>query len=331
MQAAQPVCAITDLRVRFFWALRPDDRPRQELDLNKTWVCLLAGLALLGGCNKKDAAPAGESQLAAQVNEGEISVHQVEALLQLQPSLGARLGEQASSIALDSLIEQELAAQAAVQAGLDHNPKTLQALALARREVLARAYQDQLAEKASLPDTGAVERYYDEHPELFSQRRQYLLEETVAQVTGADAEGWVRKVESMGSVEELQAWLAQQKAPRKSRRFAQWAEGLPLELLPRLAKLKPGQSLALGRPEGVYMLTVIKTEDAPVLLGQATPAIQAVLTSQRRQASVREGMTRLREQAKITRFMAQAASGATAASAASTAEPASAPASASSN
>ena len=63
------------------------------------------------------------------------------------------------------------------------------------------------------------------------------------------------------------------------------------------AELKPGQSLALGRPEGVYMLTVIKTEDAPVLLGRATPAIQAVLTSQRRQASVREGMTRLREQA----------------------------------
>jgi EpsD family peptidyl-prolyl cis-trans isomerase len=291
--------------------------------LNKTWVCWVVGLALLGGCNKKDAAPAaGESQVAAQVNEGEVSVHQVEALLQLQPALGARFGEQASARALDSLIEQELAAQAAVQAGLDHSPKTLQALALARREVLARAYQDQLAEKASLPDTSAVERYYDEHPELFSQRRQYLLEETVAQVTGADVDAWLRKAESTHSVEELQAWLAQQTVPRKSRRFAQWAEGMPLELLPRLAKLKPGQSMALRRPESVYVLTVIKTEDAPVLLGQATPAIQAVLTGQRRQEAVREGMTRLREQAKITRFMAQAAANA---SAASSADVASAP------
>lgn len=273
--------------------------------MNKTWVCLWVGLALLGGCSKKEAAPAAESQVAAQVNEGEISVHQVEALLQLQPSLGARFGDQASTRALDSLIEQELAAQAAVQSGLDHTPKTLQALALARREVLARAYQDQLADKATLPDTGAVERYYDEHPELFSQRRQYLLEETVAQVGSAEVAAWVQKIESTGSVEELQAWLVQQKAPRKSRRFAQWAEGLPLELLPRLAKLKPGHSLAFGRPEGVYVLTVIKTEEAPILLGQATPAIQAVLTGQRRQDSVREGMTRLREQAKISRFMAQ--------------------------
>jgi len=282
--------------------------------LNKTWVCLVAGLALLGGCNKKDAAPAaGESQVAAQVNEGEVSVHQVEALLQLQPGLGARFGEQAPARALDSLIEQELAAQAAVQSGLDHSPKTLQALALARREVLARAYQDQLAEKVTLPDTGAVERYYDEHPELFSQRRQYLLEETVAQVPGTDVDEWLRKVESTNSVEELQAWLAQQKAPRKSRRFAQWAEGLPLELLPRLAKLKPGQSMALRRPDSVYALTVIKTEEAPVLLGQATQAIQTVLTGQRRQEAVRDGMTRLREQAKINRFMAQTSASAPAA------------------
>ncbi len=281
--------------------------------MTKLWVPFVAALALLGGCNKKDATPAaGESQVAAQVNEGEISVHQVEALLQLQPSLGARFGEQASARALDSLIEQELAAQAAVQAGLDSTPKTLQALTLARREVLARAYQDQLADKASLPDTSAVERYYDEHPELFSQRRQYLLEETVAQVTGAEVDAWLRKAESTSSVEELQAWLAQQKTPRKSRRFAQWAEGLPLELLPRLAKLKPGQSMALRRPESVYVLTVIKTEDAPVLLGQATPAIQAVLTGQRRQEAVREGMTRLREQAKINRFMAQTAASAVA-------------------
>ena len=136
--------------------------------MNKTWVCAVAALALLGGCNKKPAASsaAGESQVAALVNEGEISVHQVETLLRLQPALGARFGEQASPRALDSLIEQELAAQAAMQAGLDTSPQTLQALALARREVLARAYQDQLAEKASLPDTSAVERYYDEHPEL---------------------------------------------------------------------------------------------------------------------------------------------------------------------
>jgi len=143
---------------------------------------------------------------------------------------------------------------------------------------------------------------------LFAQRKQYTLEETVAQPASGDIDLWVGRIEGFGSVEEFQAWLLQQKVPRNSRRFAQWAESLPMELLPRLAKLKPGQSLALRRPEGVYALTLIKTEEAPMLLGQATPAIQAVLTSQRRQEAVRDGMTRLREQAKITRLMAVPAS-----------------------
>ena len=278
--------------------------------MKKTWLCGMAVVALLGACGKKPATPgaAGDSQVAAQVNEGEISVHQVESLLRLQPALGARFGEQAGARALDSLIEQELAAQAAAQAGLDASPQTLQALALARREVLARAYQDQLAEKASMPDTTAVERYYDAHPELFAQRKQYTLEETVAQPASGDIDLWVGRIEGFGSVEEFQAWMLQQKVPRKSRRFAQWAESLPMELLPRLAKLKPGQSLALRRPEGLYALTLIKAEEAPMLLGQATPAIQAVLTAQRRQEAVRDGMTRLREQAKITRLMAVPAS-----------------------
>jgi EpsD family peptidyl-prolyl cis-trans isomerase len=286
-------------------------------------------LALLGGCNKKPtaSASAGESQVAALVNDGEISVHQVETLLRLQPGMGLRFGEQASTRALDNLIEQELAAQAAVQAGLDNSPQTLQALSLARREVLARAYQDQMAEKASLPDTASVERYYDEHPELFAERRQYLLEETVAQVPVAEVSAWLVKAQSTRSVDELQAWLSQQKVPHKSRRFAQWAEGLPMDLLPRLAKLQPGQSLALSRPDSVYVLTVIKTESAPVLLGQATPAIQALLSGQRRQEAVREGMTRLREQAKITRLMPLPASALAASVPASASPLASSPAS----
>ncbi len=282
--------------------------------MNKTWVMSLVMLALLSGCNEKspESSTAGESQVAALVNEGEVSVHQVETLLRLQPGLAMRFGEQASTRALDNLIEQELAAQAATQSGLDSSPQTLQALALARREVLARAYQDQVADKAELPDTNSIQSYYDKHPELFSERRQYFLEETIAQVPASEVDAWLSKAQSTRTVEEWQAWLAQQNAPHKSRRFAQWAEGMPMDLLPKLHQLPVGQSLAMRRPDSVYVLTVIKTEEAPVLLGQATPAIQTLLTGERRKEAVREAMTRLREQAKITRLMPLPASAASA-------------------
>ena len=45
---------------------------------------------------------------------------------------------------IETLVEQELAAQAARKAGLDGTPRVLQAMEIAKREVLARAYQDQL-------------------------------------------------------------------------------------------------------------------------------------------------------------------------------------------
>lgn len=308
-------------------------RLRENMKLNALKVVPLVPfvlLAVLAGCDKKSGGQLGaaESQVVAQVNGGEISVHQVQTLLRLQPALTARWGEQASTKALDTLVEQELAAQAATDGGLDKSPQVIQAMTLARREVLARAYQDQLAEKITPPDSGEISQYYDQHPELFSQRRQYHMIETAIKAEGAQLDAMAAAAEGKGSVDEFQAWLGQQKVPSSSRRAAQWAENLPLELLPKLSKLKAGQSMALKRPDGLLVLTVTQLDDAPVTLPQATPAIYTVLSNQRRQQAVREGMTRLREQAKITRMAmatgsaSQAASGAQGASGAASAAPA---------
>jgi EpsD family peptidyl-prolyl cis-trans isomerase len=272
-------------------------------------VAPLVALVLLAACNKKpgEQGASGQTQVAAEVNDGEISVHQVQALLRLQPALGVRFGEQATERALDTLIEQELAAQAAVESGLDASPQVIQALALARREVLARAYQDQQADKASLPDTAAINRYYDEHPELFAERKRYELEETAIRVDADQVEPMIKVIEGFGSPEELQAWIGQQRLAKASRRSTQMAENLPLDVLPRLAKLKAGQSIAMRRPDGLLVMTVLRYEEMPALLAQANKAIYNVLLNQRRQEAVREGMTRLREQAKITRLTAPAA------------------------
>src|SRR5678816_2245114 len=96
----------------------------------------LVALAL-AGCEKE---PLPETQVAARVNDGEVSVHQVEHTLQQQPRLIAEYGDKAARVALDSLIEQEIAAQAAREAGLDRDPAVIQALEAAKREALARAY-----------------------------------------------------------------------------------------------------------------------------------------------------------------------------------------------
>lgn len=304
-------------------------RSKGRLVLGMSLVAMLA----LAGCNRGGGAGGGgDSQIAAQVNKGEISVHQVQALLRAQPAVAAQWGEKAADKALDVLIEQELAAQAAAQSGLDKQPQVIQALALAQREVLARAYQDQLAEKARLPDTAAINTYYDQHPELFVQRKVYQLEETVVRPGSQDqTEALLRELPTLVGPEALNLHLTAKGLRKASQRVSVAAENVPMDWLPKLAQLPVGRSLAATRGEAVVVWTLIAAEEAPMLLAQAKPAIQAALVRQARQQAIHEGMKKLRDQAKIERRQTATAAVAPPPSGASVAVPdaASAPAAAS--
>ena len=270
---------------------------------------VLATSLWMAGCNRGGgSAGAGDSQVAAQVNQGEISVHQVQALLRAQPAVAAQWGEQAADRALDVLIEQELAAQAAAKAGLDKQPQVIQSLALAQREVLARAFQDQLAEKARLPDTAAINKYYDDHPELFVRRKVYQLEETVVRPGSSDeVEALVRELPTMAHPEALRLHLTAKGLRSASQRVTVAAENVPMDWLPKLAQLPVGRSLASTRSGAVVVWTLLSAEDAPMLLAQAKPAIQAALVRQARQDAIQEGMKKLRDEAKIERRQAAVA------------------------
>lgn len=278
-------------------------------------LALATALLTLTACQKQ--GPDEATQIAAQVNEGEVSVHQVQALMRLQPGVAAQWGEQAAPRMLDSLIEQELAAQAAQQAGLDTSPPVLQALALARREVLARAYQDQLAEKAVMPDDEAISLYHEQHPELFARRRQYQLRETLVKATADQAKALKAKVDLIGKAEDIVYLLASNQLAHSSRETTQWAESLPMDFLPQLVFLRDGQSISALRPDGLMILTLLHAEEAPMTRGQAAPAIQAVLSNIRRKEAVQKGMNALRAQAKITKLGAFAVAASAPASAAS--------------
>ena len=92
-------------------------------------------LAACGGGERKS-----DTQIAATVNKGEISVHQVQTVLQRQPRLvAADAGGTASARVLEGLIDQELAAQAAHDASLEKDPRVVQSIEAARRELLALA------------------------------------------------------------------------------------------------------------------------------------------------------------------------------------------------
>ena len=151
--------------------------PHQALRMARRWIPLaaVAAAVLLVGCGeKKDKAA---SQTAAKVNKDEITVHQINFVLQQQRNLRPEQTDAASKQILDRLIEQQLALQKADEQKIDRDPRVVQQLEAARREILARAYLDKVGEAAPKPTPEEIKKYYDDKPALFRERRVYSIQE----------------------------------------------------------------------------------------------------------------------------------------------------------
>jgi EpsD family peptidyl-prolyl cis-trans isomerase len=256
-----------------------------------------AGLACLG-CGQK-AETLLPSQVAARVNDSDVTVHQVQSVLQRQPRLVADEPEQAARRVLDALVEQEIAAQAARQQGLDKDPAVLQSLEAMRREVLARAYQDRVASSARGPNSDEIDRFYESQPALFAQRRIFVLQDfQIAAPADVEAVRVIARGVTSGP-KEIDERLAAGGFKYRSRIQAQAAEDLPLSLLQQLAPLSAGQSLVIPLPRGARLLHVLHMQSAPVERRNAAEAIGTYLASDQRRLAVQAAMKSFRETAKV--------------------------------
>lgn len=260
-------------------------------------ACLL--LALMAGCSGERASL---SQVAARVDDTEITLQQVGYLLARHPRV-AEAPSQARELALESLVMQELAAQAAREQGIEKEPAFVQGMEAARRELLARLYEERLAATAPGVGTDEVDRYYDRHPALFSERRLYTLQElTVDADADADpgAVATVRQlVESAHSVADLHASLEGAGMGHRSVMTVQAPEAVPMRLLGRLAALKEGQSMLASETPVIHVWTLVRAQAAPIDRQLARGPIQKHLMAQRQRRIVAGRMEELRKSARI--------------------------------
>lgn len=277
---------------------------------------LLVAMTLLAGCGKGKALD--ETQIAAKVNKDEISVHQVQYALQRQPRLASAQPQTAARRVLDSLIEQELAAQAARSEGLETDSAVVQAMEAAKREVLARAFQDRIATKAVSASTDEIERYYDSRPALFSERRLYTMQEFAMDASDDDVPRIQAALKGTKTADEIGEALGKAGMRYRARQLAQAAEDLPMNVLESVAKLAPGQSVVTQQPGSVRVYLLLQAVAAPVNRNLSKVAIEAFLLAERKRDLVTEEMKTLRDRAQITYqgTFAQAGSAASAAASA---------------
>lgn len=268
---------------------------------SRTALLALAVSALLtmAACSK-DGEKKATSQVAVKVNGEEVSVHQVDLVLRRQlANVPPAQQDAAAKRVLEGLVDQEITAQAARRDKLDQDPRVVQMMEAAKRDVLARAFLERLAERVTEPSSDEIDRYHDSHPNLFSQRRLYSLQETTVALPADRAQALKARIEGAATLAELNEVLRAESLQFSTRQTSVSAEDVPLAMLDQLAALKEGQSMVQARDGGVRVLTLLNAQLAPVPPAVAKRLVAAFLTNDRKRTAQQQGVTALREKAQI--------------------------------
>jgi EpsD family peptidyl-prolyl cis-trans isomerase len=260
-------------------------------------LAVTVGVALLAGCSKNKDKQA--TQTAAKVNKEEITVHQINFLLSQQRALPAAQAASASRQVLERLIDQELALQKAQDQKLDRDPRVVQQIEAARREIISRAYLEKVSEGAPKPAPAEVEAYYEAHPALFSQRRVYSLQEVNIEAAPEQVENLKKVLVGSKSFADFVAYLKANNIRYAGGEAVRPAEQLPLAAVDQIGKMKDGQLNFSVRPGGAQVVYLAGSRSEPVTLDRARPAIEQFLLNERKRKLVADDLAALRGAAKI--------------------------------
>ncbi len=260
-------------------------------------VALAAAVALLAGCgDKKDKAA---SQTAAKVNKAEVTVHQINFVLQQQRGLRPEQADAASKQILERLIDQELALQKADDLKVDRDPRVVQQLEAAKREIIARAYLDKVGEAAAKPTPEEIKKYFDDKPALFKERRIYSIQEIGIEAKPEQVAVLRDQLTAAKNINEFVEYLKANDYKFSGNQAVRAAEQLPLQGLEAFAKMQDGQAILNQSPAGVQVVVLAGSRSQPVSEEQARPAIEQYLTNERKRKLIEDNVKALRAEAKI--------------------------------
>ena len=272
-------------------------------------LALVLGTGLLAGCGDKKANAA--TQAAARVNRDEITVHQINFVLAQQRGVRPEQAQAAGKQVLERLIDQQLTLEKADELKIDRDPRVLQAIEAAKREVISRAYLERVAEGAPKPTAQEVQAYYDSKPALFKERKVYNLQELAIEAKPEQIEGLRAQLAQAPNIAAFVETLKAQDFRFGGNQAVRTAEQLPLQHLDAIAALKDGQALAIPAANGLQVVVVLGSRSQPVAAEQARPAVEQFLLNERKRKLMEDDVKSLRAAAKI-QYMGAYADGAAA-------------------
>ncbi len=256
----------------------------------------VAAMLLVGCSGGRDK---GASRIAAKVNKEELTVQQVNFVLQQQRGIKPEQVDTASRQMLERLIDQELAVQKAKELKLDRDPWVMQAIEAAKRDILARAYVDKASDAAVKPSPGDIAKYYNDKPSLFKDRRVYSIQELAIEAAPAQIPMLRNELSTAKSITDFIDYLKSSNLRFAVNQAVRAAEQLPPATLDMFAKLKDGQAILIPVATGAQVVVLAGSRTEPVDEARAKPAIEQYLHLEARRKLAEADMKAMRAAAKI--------------------------------
>lgn len=251
---------------------------------------------LVVGCSKKDKVA---TQTVAIVDGEEISVHQINSVLSKVNGVSPESLPKVKREILEGLVEQQLAINLATSTKLDRSPEVVSAIENAKREIIARAALEHIRNAQPKPTDDEAKNYFTAHPELFTERRVFNLQEIALDKATPNMAEIRTKVAAAKSMEEVADWLTQQSIGFKPSAGARAAEQIPLEVLPKLHQFKDGQMGLIEGNEANLIVRVVASKSVPIAEAQAQPRIKVFLANQRGAEAIKREKEAMKAKAKV--------------------------------
>lgn len=272
--------------------------PEVKRTMSALLLCAVAvSAATLSACGNKDKKP---GQALASVDGKEVTVLQLNDELQRAGVKPAQL-DAAKKQLLDVLVERQLVLNAAEKEQVARDPVVMQAIERAKAQIITQAYVQKRISALVKPSEADVSAYYNKHPELFAQRRQFDLRQLVIDSSSLTAEARAA-IDGAKSLEDVAAWFDAHQVKYARAQLARTSTDLPADMNSKLLAMSKGQLFIVREGERSLIVALNDIREAPLALAAAAPQIGQFLINTKVKEATEAEVKRLRASAKVEYF-----------------------------
>ncbi len=257
-------------------------------------VLILVLITCLGACSNKETKP---GQTLARVNGEEITILQINDELR-RADIEIEQQEAATKQLLESLIDRQLIVEEAMRNKIHRTPEVIQAIERAKAQIIEQAYLKSITTKIANPSMTEINDYFQKHPEYFTERKQFDIQQLVI-ATKDISEELKLIIDTAKSLDAVASWLNSHNVRYARGQFSRYTTDLPEQMVVKLKDMQKGHMFIVREGRNTLLNFISEIKNSPVTLKNASPLIEQQLVNKKSGQAVDAEISHLRSLAKI--------------------------------